>query len=135
VRGALSAVAAGLAAGIGDFMVPAENVDEARALGAGRIHGIGSLAEAARLYTRIAAGEDGLQTDPPAPSDQADSEGHPGPDYDGSLGDIADIRGHAVLKRALEILDEVIALIRAQRSRLSKRREVGCRLAWTCTTD
>ncbi len=65
VRGTLSAVAAGLAVGIDDFIVPAQNVDEARALGAGRIHGIVSLTEAARLYTRIAAGEDVPQPDVP----------------------------------------------------------------------
>ena len=51
-------------------MVPAENVDEARALGAGRIHGIGSLGEAARLYTRIAAGEDVPQPEVPSPADR-----------------------------------------------------------------
>jgi magnesium chelatase family protein len=98
VRGALSAVAAGLSAGIGDFMVPSENVDEARALGAGRIHGIGSLGEAACLYTRIAAGEVVAQPDPPAdPCPAVGTRGFP------STEDIADIRGHAVLKRALEI--------------------------------
>ncbi len=97
VRGALSAVAAGLAAGIGDFMVPAENVDEARALGAGRIHGIVSLGEAARLYNRIAAGEDLPQPDATADSRTA------GTRDDSSPEDIADIRGHSMLKRALEI--------------------------------
>jgi magnesium chelatase family protein len=98
VRGALSAVAAGLAAGIGDFMVPAENVDEARALGAGRIHGIGSLGEAARLYTRIAAGED-----PPQPEEPPTGSRGTVPCDTPPLEDIADIRGHAPLKRALEI--------------------------------
>jgi magnesium chelatase family protein len=98
VRGALSAVAAGLAAGIGDFMVPAENVDEARALGVGRIHGIVSLAEAARLYTRIAAGEEVPQPEAPAAGGPA-----AGPCDAPPAEDIADIRGHAVLKRALEI--------------------------------
>ena len=98
VRGALSAVAAGLAAGIGDFMVPAENVDEARALGAGRIHGIGSLGEAARLYTRIAAGEDLPQPEEPSAGGRGAV-----PSEAPSLEDIADIRGHTLLKRALEI--------------------------------
>ena len=98
VRGALSAVAAGLAAGIGDFMVPAENVDEARALGAGRIHGIGSLGEAARLYTRIAAGED-----PPQPEEPSAGNRGTVPCDTSPFEDIADIRGHAPLKRALEI--------------------------------
>jgi magnesium chelatase family protein len=98
VRGALAAVAAGLAAGIGDFMVPADNVDEARALGAGRIHGIGSLGEAARLYTRVAAGEDLPQT-------EEQSAGGRGtvPCDSPPLEDISDIRGHALLKRVLEI--------------------------------
>ncbi len=79
-------------------MVPADNVDEARVLGAGRIHGIGSLAEAARLYTRIAAGED-------VPLPDAPAAGSPpaGPRDAPSAEDIADIRGHTLLKRALEI--------------------------------
>jgi magnesium chelatase family protein len=98
VRGTLSAVAAGLAAGIGDFMVPAENVDEARALEAGRIHGIGSLAEAAGLYTRIAAGEDIPTSNPPRAS-----AGTVDRREEAAAEDIADIRGHDLLKRALEI--------------------------------
>jgi magnesium chelatase family protein len=98
VRGALAAVAAGLAAGIGDFMVPAENVDEARALGAGRIHGIGSLGEAARLYTRVAAGEDLPQTEEPPAGVRGTVPCETSP-----LEDISDIRGHTLLKRALEI--------------------------------
>jgi len=98
VRGALSAVATGLSAGIGDFMVPVENVDEARALGAGRIHGIGSLAEAARLYTLIAAGD---EMPPPAQPQAGSADGD---DYAPSTTEtIADIRGHDLLKRALEI--------------------------------
>jgi magnesium chelatase family protein len=97
VRGALSAVATGLAAGIEDFMVPTENVYEARALEAGRIHGIASLADAAALYARIAAGDD-PPSDPPAGTGAL-----PSPRSDTSLGDLADIRGHLALKRALEV--------------------------------
>ncbi|HSV91890.1 MAG TPA: YifB family Mg chelatase-like AAA ATPase, partial [Desulfobacterales bacterium] len=97
VRGALSAVAAGLAAGIQDFMVPAENVYEARALEAGRIHGIASLAEAAGLYSRIAAGDE------PLSASSARTGAPPSPRVDPSLGDLADIRGHLPLKRALEV--------------------------------
>ena len=98
VRGALSAVAAGLAAGIEDYMVPDENVVEARALEAGRIHGISSLAEAALLYSRLAAGED------PTPSELSGRRGAPAVHSpDASPGDLSDVRGHQNLKRALEI--------------------------------
>jgi magnesium chelatase family protein len=96
VRGTLSAVAAGLMAGIGDFLVPAENVGEARALGMGRIHGITSLGEAARLYSRIAAGEEV----PPAAGPAGAGAEVRAPCR---AEDIADIRGHSLLKRALEI--------------------------------
>lgn len=97
VRGVLSAVAAGLAAGIEDFMVPGDNVDEARALGEGRIHGIASLGEAARLYTCIASGEE-------LPAGDAGSDGSCAPPRGSeAFADIADIRGHDLLKRALEI--------------------------------
>lgn len=101
VRGVLSAIAAGLGAGIGDFMVPADNVDEARALGEGRIHGITSLGEAARRYTLIASGEDPPE-DPPA-DDAACERTYAAPRDAEAYGDISDIRGHDLLKRALEV--------------------------------
>jgi magnesium chelatase family protein len=102
VRGALSAIAAGLGAGIVNYMVPAENVEEARALEAGRIHGISSLAEAAQLYSRISSGDD---SDPVEPSTgpRGRPAAPPPPRYDASHGDFADVRGHQALKRALEI--------------------------------
>ena len=47
VHGVLSAVGTGLAAGLSTFLVPRENLREARALGKGSVAGISSLREAA----------------------------------------------------------------------------------------
>ena len=93
VHGVLSAVGAGLAAGIYRFLVPRENLREALALGQGAVAGIGSLREAA-----LALAEPGTAV--PAPG--AD----PGVEPDQAEGDqvrLSDIRGHGTLKRALEI--------------------------------
>ena len=51
VHGVLSAVGTGLAAGLSTFLVPRENLREARALGKGTVAGIGSLREAARALS------------------------------------------------------------------------------------
>ncbi len=102
VNGAISAVATGLGAGITDYLVPVENLREARALGGGRIFGIGSLKEAAALFARLAQGEQVEPSACPAPqrSSLAPSPRQPArPNADR----ISDIRGHQVLKRALEV--------------------------------
>ncbi len=95
VHGVLSAVGTGLAAGLSTFLVPRENLREARALGKGTVAGIGSLREAALALshpeTRIPGGQ----------SDLEELEPPPGGLYEG--GDLSDIRGHAQLKRALEV--------------------------------
>jgi magnesium chelatase family protein len=95
VNGVLSAVGTGLAAGIATFLVPQENVREARALGQGTVVGITSLREAAIALSRQAAHEDpgqgeATEQELPAPSSQPYA--------------LADIRGHEELKRALEIV-------------------------------
>jgi magnesium chelatase family protein len=97
VQGVLSAVGTGLQHGVELFLVPHRNLPEARALGRGRIVGISSLAEAARAVSDPAgcAQERGSPASPqPAGSSQADFR---------AVGDYADIRGHAVLKRALVV--------------------------------
>jgi magnesium chelatase family protein len=93
VRGVLAAVAAGLAAGIRDFIVPAENAREAAILQEGNWAAPGTLSEA--VHALIIRNETGTlpRTEPP-----------PGePDARDFTGDFADVRGQARYKRALEI--------------------------------
>ncbi len=98
VQGVLSAVGTGLEHGVELFLVPHHNLPEARALGRGRVLGISSLAEAARAVS-----------DPGhCPQERASSAGGQAAlaGADGgahAVGDYADIRGHAVLKRALAV--------------------------------
>ena len=98
VQGVLSAVGTGLEHGVELFLVPGQNLPEARALRRGRVLGIGSLAEAARLVGSLGAAKPDCPGPSPAPgSPQAAPPAPP------DRGDFADIRGHAVLKRALTI--------------------------------
>ncbi len=97
VHGVLSAVGTGLAAGLSTFLVPRENLREARALGKGTVAGIGSLREAARALSHPEDESQGDTLDLGEPSPGSPAAGwHEG-------GDLADIRGHAPLKRALEV--------------------------------
>jgi magnesium chelatase family protein len=95
VHGVLSAVGTGLGVGMTTFLVPRENLREARALGRGRILGIGSLREAA-----LALAEPGGSAAEPGPRD---FEAPCSLDNGISGADLSDIRGHPLLKRALEI--------------------------------
>lgn len=95
-RGTLSAVSAGLDAGISDFAVPRENLAEARALGRGSIRGLAALAEFLTLFARPEEGA------PPIRGDGPDSTS-PEAARDALLGDMADLRGQAALHRALEV--------------------------------
>ena len=97
VNGVLSAVGTGLAAGIGIFLVPRENLREARALGQGKVHGIGSLREAALACAR---GDDAEAGRGPEGDGEPSQEQRQPDDFASSL---ADIRGHRFLKRALEV--------------------------------
>ncbi len=92
VHGVLSAVGSGLEAGISRFLVPRENVREAQALGKGQIAGIGSLREAALALSDPAAGS-------AVPTASGGEDEEPPPD----LGALSDIRGHKLLKEALQI--------------------------------
>jgi magnesium chelatase family protein len=91
VRGTLAAVAAGLAGGIEDFIVPAENADEVRIL-ARSVAAVGTLKEAFdALVVRCETGR--LPMDPR----QVCEPHRP------FFGDFSEVRGQAVYKRALEI--------------------------------
>ncbi|HYW82115.1 MAG TPA: YifB family Mg chelatase-like AAA ATPase [Spirochaetia bacterium] len=97
VHGVLSAVGTGLAAGLSTFLVPRENLREARALGKGTVAGISSLREAALALSHPedeSAGE---------PSIVGEAEQTLSAAYQHEGGDLSDIRGHARLKRALEV--------------------------------
>ncbi len=93
VSGTLAAVTSGITNGIDRYLVPRENLAEARALGEGSVVGISSLKEAAKLVCRPA----GPSSDVEAGSAEAE-----GADTS-ELGDFADIKGHDQLKRAMEI--------------------------------
>jgi magnesium chelatase family protein len=93
VRGVLAAVAAGLAAGIQDFIVPAENAGEAAILAEARFTAAATLAEAAHaLVVRDKTGT--------LPRAELPPEGEGLPAF---AGDFADVRGQDRYKRALEI--------------------------------
>jgi magnesium chelatase family protein len=98
VQGVLSAVGTGLEHGVQLFLVPHRNLPEARALGRGRVLGISSLAEAARAVSdpRHCPQERGFPAAAQAAAACAGGDAR-------ALGDYADIRGHAVLKRALAV--------------------------------
>jgi magnesium chelatase family protein len=93
VRGVLAAVAAGLAAGIRDFIVPAENAGEAAILSGASFTAAGTLAQAAQaLVIRDKSGALPRADLPPT-----------GEDAPAFAGDFADVRGQDRYKRALEI--------------------------------
>ncbi|MDR3139374.1 MAG: YifB family Mg chelatase-like AAA ATPase [Treponema sp.] len=95
VRGVLAATAAGIRAGIRDFIVPAENAREAAILARGRFAAAASLAEAVHaLFVRAETGSlPGADLgDPPPPGGPARS-----------AGDFSQVRSQGRYKRALEI--------------------------------
>ena len=106
VRGAMAAVLAARRRGVGAFLVPSPNLAEAAAVGGDAVVGVASLAEAARQVGRIGD----LSTAPvaaPTPGSGAATVGAPPPGgpspWRQQLGSVSDIRGHAILKRALLI--------------------------------
>jgi magnesium chelatase family protein len=120
-KGVLAAVAGGLKTGVGTFLVPRENLAEARALRRGRVYGIGSLREAAALLRGLARGDEPASAGEPAPRPEAPVPSALGAQRRGAgvaetpgsptapgaaeppVEDLRDIRGHAELRRALEI--------------------------------
>jgi magnesium chelatase family protein len=100
VRGVLSAVASGLQDGIRHFLVPQQNLAEARALRGEGIFGISSLRAAAAVLKRLARGGSGPVAGPDgAAADSPDAPDRPAAHW----GDLADIKGQPLLKRALEV--------------------------------
>ncbi|MBN1699124.1 MAG: YifB family Mg chelatase-like AAA ATPase [Spirochaetales bacterium] len=97
VHGVLSAVHAGLGKGITGFLVPRGNLREARVAGTGRISGIDSLGEAAGVLSGSAniGSPDNHDDEPDGPDETMYDAAH--------YGDFEDIRGHWILKRALEV--------------------------------
>ena len=96
VNGVLSAVGSGIQAGIKLFLVPRQNLREARLLGTGKILGISSLKEAVQVLEghenvgeHCSPGEDNLSDTRKTVKEQ--------------WGDLSDIKGHWILKRALEV--------------------------------
>lgn len=107
VSGVLPAVAAGLRAGVPRFIVPVENISEARALAGDRAAPIAGLADCVDLASGLrAAYEPGSfpaaarPDESPAPS--GDSEAPAAPNGDEPC-DMADLRGQPRLRRAMEI--------------------------------
>jgi magnesium chelatase family protein len=96
-RGTLSAVAAGLEAGISDFAVPRGNLAEARALRRGGIRGLSMLGEFCTLFqspspSSESSPKESLVSYSPCENSQNDL-----------LGDMSDLRGQASLRRAMEV--------------------------------
>jgi magnesium chelatase family protein len=100
VRGVLAAVAAGLAAGIQDFIVPAENVREAAILAGGHFAAAATLGEAA--HALVVRDQTGAlpPVDLPPVGLSAPGEAPAPPAF---TGDFADVRGQGRYKRVLEI--------------------------------
>ncbi len=95
VNGAISAVISGAKHGIRRFLVPKINLFEAVSVGSGRVFGINSLKEAVSRLSNINNGcqpERAVDYEPEADFYSFDS-----------IGDFADVKGHNILKRALEV--------------------------------
>ncbi|MDR1949054.1 MAG: YifB family Mg chelatase-like AAA ATPase [Spirochaetaceae bacterium] len=93
VRGVLAATAAGLRAGIRDFIVPGENAGEAAILTGGRYAAAYTLGDA--VHSLVIRREKGFfPAVHPVPQAVADNRGE---------GDFADVKGQGRYKRALEI--------------------------------
>lgn len=99
VRGVLSAIASGLQDGIRLFLVPRENLAEARALCGTGIFGISSLQAAAAVLESLSRGKSPAGRQESA--SRAGSGAADGPEA--RWGDISDIKGQPLLKRALEV--------------------------------
>ena len=94
VRGVLPAVAAAVAAGLRDVVVPVQDADEARLVPGARVVGVASLAEIAALY---GAELPGIVT----PSAAARPGRTAGPRR--AEGDLRDVLGQEQARRALEV--------------------------------
>lgn len=93
IRGVLPAVAAAVAAGQPDVVVPAGNVEEAQLVPGARAVGVATLAELAALYGNTDVSPAPV---PPVPHVTA-------PSTPTTPADLADVRGQADARRALEV--------------------------------
>jgi len=102
VRGVLSALAAGVRAGIGEFIVPEENSREASALRGIRFFAAATLAEVVHaLLVRAESGElPKVENDPGGANFVNPDEGSVSPN---GAGDFSEVQGQVRYKRALEI--------------------------------
>jgi magnesium chelatase family protein len=99
VRGVLSAIASGIQDGIPVFLVPRENLAEARALCEQGVFGISSLREAASLLKRLTGGAPAAAKQHVRAEQVCTAGASPSPEW----GDIRDIKAQPLLKRVLEI--------------------------------
>jgi magnesium chelatase family protein len=109
VSGVLSAVSAGLHAGIQFFIVPRANLPEARALAGSAAFAIDGLYDCVRLTAALRgigpADEFGPRDEPSclATGGLGVPMVEPASGYPAEYGDMADIRGQSALRRAMEI--------------------------------
>ena len=89
VKGTLPAVAAALKEGVGNILVPSENLSEARAAGTGRIYPLEHLKNLPDLFNNSTSDAEPLTVSREQYSD--------------SLPDLKDLKGQAYLKRALMV--------------------------------
>jgi magnesium chelatase family protein len=97
VRGVLPAVAAAVAAGRSEFVVPAANAAEAALVPGARVRAVGHLAELVLAYGGDAAVPDGVPAVPAAPAAAGTTADIAG------AGDLADVRGQDEARFALEV--------------------------------
>jgi magnesium chelatase family protein len=115
VRGVLAAIAAGLAEGISEFIVPAENAKEAAILAGkgacftateslqGAVHALFIREEKGALPVSIDTMPDTTFFTEAADTEAKTDISDPAYCGDSAAGDFADVRGQAIYKRALEI--------------------------------
>ena len=117
VRGVLAAIAAGLAEGISEFIVPAENAKEAAILAGkgacftaaenlqGAVHTLFIREEKGALPVSFDTAADIMRVSPYTRADTEAKAGISDPACrgDSAMGDFAEVRGQSVYKRALEI--------------------------------
>lgn len=99
VSGTLTAVSAAAKAGQAWFLVPAGNRREAQALGAGTVLSVASLTEAVAALGQVRA----VSPNGSAAGGSADKAASGPSPWRRGLGEVTDIRGQSVLKRALAV--------------------------------
>ena len=102
VSGILTAVTAGAEAGHSWFLVPTGNRLEAEALGVGTVMGVDCLTGAVAAMAQATAPVPGRARTPGTDSVRYDTADGPSP-WRREMGEITDIRGQSVLKRALAV--------------------------------